>query len=271
MGLLPPRPLRLDSKALSRRRLKKTALAAFVGAMGLAFLGAAAFVARELIEERQLWNQGTDGRVVEYSGNVEKSQFLGLTIIYDYKLEVHWIDASGSRRKGSTRFSRMFVGIPQDDEPRLRYDKSAPERFVLSWAAQGGLARYGTAIGCLALGLLMVLGAISLVRSERRRTRALQMSAEDGEEVFGRVQKTWQYRGTHYVHYRLPDDPKLRKYQGDAPLILMRDGAQHVLLLRSPRAPDAPYLVEADLRAFELSPEERARFVDAVQTIPLTG
>lgn len=271
MALLPPRPLRLDSRALSRRRLKKMALAAFIGAIGLGFCVGCAFFTRELIEERRLWNQGTEGRVLQYSGKVEESRILGLGFAYDYKLDVVWLDAKGKQRKGSTSFSRMFTRIPKDDDPGLRYDPSAPDRFVLSWAAQGGLARDGMAIFLGALGLLMVAGTVSLVRVERRRLQALRMCAEDGEEVLGRVEKAWQNKGTHHVHYRFPDEPRLRKYQGDAPLLVERDGAQHVLALRSPRAPDAPFLVEADLRSFELSPEERARIVGAVQTITLTG
>jgi len=271
MGLLPPRPLRLDAKALSRRRLKKTALAAFVGLVGLGFAVGCFFFAKEVLEERKLWRQGAEGRVLNYSGKVEESQFIFVTFAYDYKLDVSWVDAQGKRHSGPSKFSLMFKPIPKDDEPGLRYDPSAPDRFVLSWAALGGFPRYGWPIFFAALALLMVGGAIALVRTERQRLRALHMCAEDGEEVLGRVEKAWQYKGTHNVRYRLPDDPKLHKYQGDAPLILMRDGAQHVLVLRSPRAPDAPYLVEADLRSFELSPDDRARLVGAVQTISTTG
>ena len=271
MGLLPPRPLRLDSKVLSRRRLKKTALAAFVGVVGLGFTVGCVFFAREVLEERRLWNQGTEGRILNYSGRVEESRLLFLTFAYDYKLDVSWMDARGARRNGPSRFSLMFKPIAKDDEPSLRYDPSAPDRFVLSWAALGGFPRYGWPLFFAALALLMVGGAIAMVRTERQRARALRMCAEDGEEVLGRVEKTWQYKGTHHVHYRLPDEPKLRKYQGDAPLILEREGGQHVLLLRSPRAPDALYLVEADLRSFELSPEERVQITGAVQTITLTG
>ncbi len=271
MALLPPRPLRLDSRALSRRRLKKTAVSAFVGAMGVAFCVGSAFFARQLFEERRLWDHGAEGRVLHLSGKVEESQQLGLTLIYDYKLDVRWLDAWGTERNGSTRFSRMFKGVPKDEVPGLRYDRSVPDRFVLSWAAEGGLPRHGIAILCGGLGLLMVLGSIAMFRAERRRLQALRMCAEDGEEVLGRVEKTRQRKGVHYVHYRFPDDTRVRKYQGDAPFLLTRDGVQQVLALRSPRAPDAPFVVEADLRCFELSPEERARIGDALQTISLTG
>jgi hypothetical protein len=68
------------------------------------------------------------------------------------------------------------------------------------------------------------------------------------------------------VHDRLPDEGRLRKYEGDAPLLFHREGVQQVLALRSPRAPDAPFLVEADLRSFDLSQDERARIGNVVQT-----
>lgn len=271
MGFLPPRPLRLDPRALSRRRLKKAALVAFIGAIGLGFCVGCAFLTRELIQERRLWNQGAEGRVLQYSGKVEESRLVVLTLLYDYKLDIRWVDAQGKQHKGPTSFSRVFSAIPKDEDPTLRYDPSAPDRFVLSWAAQGGLARDGMAILCGAMALLMVGGTVSLVRGERRRLQALRICAEDGDEVLGRVEKTWQYKGTHYVHYRFPDEPRLRKYQGEAPLLVTHEGAQHVLALRSPRAPDAPFLVEADLRSFDLSPEERTRIAGAVQTITLTG
>src|SRR5262245_40865355 len=100
MGLLPPRPLRLDSKALSRRRLKKTALTGFLGVVGIGLCVGCAFFTRELVEERRLWNQGAEGRVVDYSGKVEESQLLFLTFAYDYRLDVQWLDAQGNRRSG---------------------------------------------------------------------------------------------------------------------------------------------------------------------------
>ena len=71
-------------------------------------------------------------------------------------------------------------------------------------------------------------------------------------------------QGLHYVQYRLPDDGRLRKYQGEQPLIVLSQGNQHVLALRSPRAPDSPFLVGADLRCFELSQDERTRIGNAL-------
>ena len=159
MGLLPPRPLRLDSKVLSRRRLKKTALAAFVGVVGLGFTVGCVFFAREVLEERRLWNQGTEGRVLNYSGRVEESRLLFLTFAYDYKLDVSWMDARGARRNGPSRFSLMFKPIAKDDEPSLRYDPSAPDRFVLSWAALAGFPRYGWPLFFAALALLESLAS----------------------------------------------------------------------------------------------------------------
>ena len=44
---------------------------------------------------------------------------------------------------------------------------------------------------------------------------------------------------------------------------MARDGELHALALRSPRAPGSPYLVEADLRPFELPVEVRARILTA--------
>jgi len=266
MALLPPRPLRLDSRALAARRLKKMALNALVAGVGLAFSVGALFLTRELLGERALWDRGAEGRILRVSGKVEESQKLGLTFFYDYDLEVRWADGEGREREGKTSFLRMFKAVSEGEAPTLRYDPTAPDRIVLSWAAQGGLPRNGTAIVCGALGVLMLLGAIAMVRTERHRMQALRICAEDGEEVLCPVEKAWEYKGVHYVHYRLPDEGRLRKYEGDAPLLFHREGVQQVLALRSPRAPDAPFLVEADLRSFDLSQDERSRIGNAVRT-----
>ena len=45
----------------------------------------------------------------------------------------------------------------------------------------------------------------------------------------------------------------------EAPLVLSRNGARQLLGLRSPRAPERIYLVQADLAPFDFSDEERAR------------
>ena len=109
----------------------------------------------------------------------------------------------------------------------------------------------------------MLLCARALVRVERERLALLFMCAEDGEEVLCPVHKTWSQKGVYYLKYRLPDDDRVRVYRGEAPLLVARDGELHALALRSPRAPGSPYLVEADLRPFELPVEVRARILTA--------
>lgn len=266
MAILPPRPLRLDARSLASRKLRKTALALFVAAVGGAFSVGAVFLTRQLLAERALWERGAGGRVVRLSGKLEKWQKLGLTFFYDYALEVSWADDQGRVHQGKSSFEWMFKGVPESDVPELRYDPAAPDRFVLSWAAQGGLPRDGMAILCAALGTLMTLGTIAMIRGERRWLELLRICAEDGDEILGRVEKAWQHKGVHYVRYRLPDDGRVRKHEGEQPLILLSGGVQHVLALRSPRAPDSPFVVAADLRCFELSEDERARVGKALGT-----
>jgi len=264
--VLPPRPLRLDSRALGSRRLKKGLLALFVAVVGASFGIGSAIFTRQLLGERALWERGTGGKIVHLSGKVQEWQKLGLTIFYDYALEVSWADGQGQVHDGKTSFERMFKGVPDGETPELRYDPAAPDRFVLSWAARGGLPRNGMAILCGALGLLMLLGTLAMVRQEKRWVELLRICAEDGDEMLCRVEKAWQYKGVHTVQYRLPDDGRLRKYEGEQPLIVVRNGVQHLLALRSPRAPDAPFVIGADLRCFELSHDERARIGAALAT-----
>ncbi|HWE25906.1 MAG TPA: hypothetical protein VG496_18365, partial [Myxococcales bacterium] len=65
------------------------------------------------------------------------------------------------------------------------------------------------------------------------------------------------------LKYRLPDEDRVRVYRGEAPLLVARNGELHAVALRSPRAPQSPYVVEADLRPFELPTEVRARILTA--------
>jgi len=263
MALLPARPLQLDPRALAQRRLRNFGVTAVLIAMGIAFWAGSAVSARQIVAERFLWERGTHGKVLHLSGKVEETQKMGLTFFYDYDLDVKWLDAQGREHSGKTSFGRTFRGVGKREAAILRYDPAAPDRFVLSWAAKGGLPRAGIAILCALLGGLMLLCSRSLVKLERRRLELLRMCAEDGEEVVGQVEKAWSHKGVHYLRYRLPDDVRVRKYQGDAPFVFAREGALHVLALRSPRAPDAPYLVEADLRSFDLPLEVRARVLSA--------
>ncbi|HYS08097.1 MAG TPA: hypothetical protein VEP66_05110 [Myxococcales bacterium] len=265
MALLPPRPLRLDARALAARRWKKVSLAILVAGLGAGFAVGAGFCTRELLAERALWERGVEGHVQRLSGKVLETQKLGLTFIYDYRVDVAWTDAQGTPHEGKTSFERMFKGVPRSEIPALRYDPQRPDRIVLSWAAQGGLPRHGMAILCALLGVLMLLGTVAMVRSERRRMEALRICAEDGEEMECRVEKTWEHKGVYFVQYRLADDGRLRKYEGERPLMFLRNGVPHVLALRSPRAPDAPYLPEADLRLFDLSEADRARIREALR------
>ena len=263
MPFLPARPLQLDARALAQRRLRNFGVIAVLVAMGAAFCAGSVVSAKQVIEERLLWERGVQGKLVHISGKVEETQKLGLTFFYDYDLDVKWTDAQGHPHSGKTSFGRTFRGVGKREAPRLRYDPSAPDQFVLSWAAQGGLPRSGMAVLCALLGVLMIMCARTLSKVERRRLELLRMCAEDGEEVVGTVEKAWSQKGVHYVRYRLPDDLRPRKYQGDAPFVFSRDGSLHVLALRSPRAPDAPLLVEADLRSFDLPVEVRARVLSA--------
>ncbi|HKC60341.1 MAG TPA: hypothetical protein VKB92_09655 [Myxococcales bacterium] len=264
MALLPARrPLELDPHALAQRRLRNFGVTAVLVAMGAAFCAGSVVSARQVVQERVLWSRGMQGKLVHLSGKVEETQKLGLTLFYDYDLDVKWLDSQGRQHSGKASFGRTFRAVGKREPPRLRYDPENPDHFVLSWAAQGGMPRAGVALLCGLLGGLMLLGARTLAKIERRRLELLQMCAEDGEEVVGEVEKAWSHKGIHYLRYRLPDDMRVRKYQGDAPFVFAREGALHVLALRSPRAPDAPFLVEADLRSFDLPIEVRARVLSA--------
>ena len=126
--------------------------------MGGGFCFACFNEARQIFNERLLWARGTPGRLVHVSGRVEETQKLGLTFFYDYDLDVKWLDAQGQQHSGKTSFGRTFRGIGKHEQARLRYDPTAPEAFVLSWAAQGGLPRFGLALLCGLIAFRVRLG-----------------------------------------------------------------------------------------------------------------
>ena len=258
MGILPPRPLPLDRRALTRRALRHAAMSILVSAVAIGFCVGAVYFGREIARERALWREGVPGRVMSVHGKVESTDFL----FNDYNLDVDWADDHGVARSAKTSFLLTGAKVPAGVAPALRYDAADPSRIVLSWAAEGGAPRAALPVIMGVIGLLMLAAFPLMLREERRKLELLRLCAEDGEEVFPELLGLTVYKGTWTVRYRMPDDPKEHKAAGrDKPLVIDRDGAHRLLALRSPRAADRIHLVAADLAPFELSAEQRARIL----------
>ena len=256
MGILPPRPLRLDPRPLARRARRHALVSGLILVVAAALCAACAFLGREILSERALWHAGTPGRVLSLRGKVESTNFL----FNDYDLEVKWADAEGRARSGKTSFLLTGVKVDTQAAPGLRYDSADPTRIVLSWAGESGVPRAALPLALGGLGLFMLVAFPLHLREERRKLELLRLCAEDGEEVLPQLVDLTVYKGVHTICYRMPDDLQARKDSArEAPLVLSRNGARQLLGLRSPRAPERIYLVQADLAPFDFSDEERAR------------
>lgn len=258
MGILPPRPLRLDPRALARRAGRHLLTSALILVVAIGFCVGCGYLGRDILRERALWRAGLPGRVLSVEGKVESTNFL----FNDYRLEVRWTDAQGSARTAKTGFLLTGAKVDASAAPSLRYDPADPSRIVLSWAAESGVASAALPLLMGVLGLFMLVAFPFMLREERRKLTLVKMCAEDGEEVLPQLVGLTEYKGNWTIRFRMPDDPQVRKAAGrDEPLVLHRDGGQRLLALRSPRAPDRIYLVQADLAPFDLSDQERARIL----------
>ena len=256
MGILPPRPLRLDPIALTRRARRHVLMAGLILAVAAGMCAGCAWLGREILRERALWRSGVPGRVLSLRGKLQSTDFL----FNDYDLEVLWADAGGRQRSGKTSFLITGMKVDAQSVPGLRYDPADPSRIVLSWAGESGVPRAALPLLLGAFGLFLLFAFPFHLREERRKLELLRLCAEDGEEVLPQLVGLTVYKGIWSIRYRMPDDLAVRKASArEAPLVLQRNGEQRLLGLRSPRAPERIYLAQADLKPFDFSDEERTR------------
>jgi hypothetical protein len=106
----------------------------------------------------------------------------------------------------------------------------------------------------------MLYQAGVFVRQELQRRRALRMFAEDGLEVPCELRSMERRRGIYEVAFTLPkSETVVRRQRLSPPLIVEHEGLDYVIGLTSARDVIGTWtLLDADLRPFDLSPEERA-------------
>jgi len=90
----------------------------------------------------------------------------------------------------------------------------------------------------------MLVGRSRWSATERQRMEALRVCAEDGEEVLCRVEKRGNTRASTTCSIGCPTTTGLRKYEGAAPLLFVRDGVQECSRCARRAHQDAPFLVE---------------------------
>jgi len=118
-----------------------------------------------VLSDRNLWERGTAAPRVRVGGRVKSNRM----ILKTYELDVDFQDAAGGMHRGHEEFTTLFSSVDQEQEPQLRYDPSAPTRFVLSWARDVTGGRMMAALFFLVMGPVFRLGAFLYARQHLRQ------------------------------------------------------------------------------------------------------
>lgn len=268
MGVLPPRPLLLDPAYLARLRRKLWLTSALLLAVGGGFLTGCFFFTREVLDERALWDRGVAGAVESVSGDVTEYSKLGITFLYEYKLDVSYLDAEGAPHRGESKFDLLWSPLAGDlGTAALRYDPADPARFVLSSAIEVGWPRWGLSALMGVLAGMMLVGLGLHLRGHAHSLRAFAICAEDGVELAAPLLSLSRQYGTVSLSFSVPHREKpVKQALQDEPLVIQRDNVPHVVVLSSPRDRDRLVVVRASLAPFAFDPAKRAEILERAAT-----
>src|SRR5262245_37583738 len=213
MGILPA-PRRLVDRAYAARVTRKSWLmSALFVVVGSGFTFAFVHFGHEVITEHQLWQSGEAGEIQELSWQLRASGKAGVTIFYDYTVDVAYLDQTGQLHQGHTEFDLVWSPVADEfGSTRLRYDRADPSRFALSSSAEAGAARWAAPVLFGVLGAMMWLGLVLTRRTHATRLRWFEQVAFDGEEILAPLHgvQPVPHQGFQ-VSFSLPGDPKKRK------------------------------------------------------------
>ena len=248
-GLLPPRPLMIDPKAVAKERRKVFLLLALFLVAGVGFGAGGAYFTSNVLHHRHVWENGRPGQITDLSGEVRRSGKLGLTIFHDYDLQISFLDEKGQTHSGELEFSLFWSEADTSADPELRYLAASPEVFTLSPAVTSGpVSIWGATTMMMTLAALMLFAMFGTVRQSREQARRLRLVLEDGEEVLAELITVTNVQGNFVVRYQVDGESKPRSDSFRAPPLLVTDAkGSKVVLLRSPREPEHYVLVRHDL------------------------
>jgi len=241
--------------AARRKRLLILELALALLSIGCAV--AAVWLTRTAWRERVVWQTGMEGRLLSSSGQLHTTSKFGVTVFYDYRLDVAFADAAGARHAAHVEFETLWTPVDQRWPLSLRYLPADPSRPALSWAIDAGGWRWGMPIMIWVMLAVFVLAGLESYRRQIGREGALREVALDGEEVLLPLLSMSRHRQTWTVRYERTPGASVNAFEAAPPLIALRDGKQYLVALRSARGGD-PVLLPEDLRVFEMSASDRA-------------
>jgi len=123
---------------------------------------------RGVVADRELWEKGIPASHVRVGGRVKTNRM----ILKEYQLEIDFQDTSGGMHHGREEFTTLFTTVDQGRPPELRYDRTDPSRFVVSWARDVTGGRLSACVLFLVMGPVFLVGAVLYLRGERRRVPA---------------------------------------------------------------------------------------------------
>lgn len=188
---------------------------------------------------------------------------MGLVKFYDYDLKVAYTDSDGRQYSKPLKVESMLKAMDQTNEPGVKFDPKNPENFVLSWAIDLGWARWSW-LGFKWLLILTCGGLLALIiRGGTRTLWSARSAAAKSDEVLLEVERIEPFlvNGSHHgqfvVHYRLPDGSS-RNVTMHPPLVLEREGKQHVVALLPLDKPQNAVILEENLMPFAFNSGEEA-------------
>ena len=261
--ILPSRPLRIDESALRAQRRKSWRVAAALTLFGIGCAAMVGWETRSILRERAILDGGAPVRLTRFGGKVEATSKLGVELFYEYKLQVAYLDPSGTERTAPIEFTTFWKPVDEQVQPTVKVLPDDPLHPAITWASDAGGWRLWIPILFSSMFGLMVYAVSGLLRRTRRRELALRACAEESEELTFPLVFATQNRGTWTVKYQPEPGKTATDSATEAPLVVVRDGRQHVVALRSTST--GPVLLRASLAEFQLSPEERRAIGERLQ------
>jgi hypothetical protein len=256
------RPLKVSKSFVWRSWAGAVLFLAFGVAAGLGYPTWQAFEARNILADQALWARGLEAADGELSGRRTSHNF----ILNDYKLDVAYVDQSGTRHRGQAKFDLFLSSVADGAPVAVRYDPGAPDRFVLSWAILYSGGRWASVAFFIIVG--MGIGVICTLagRDALRRLAEARQAARDSDDIeiaLESIVQVKQYgRSTGVVTYKyLVSDasgkPRKRSVSFDrrkqhTPIFLDPEKTR-VLAVRPRSAVDRPIVLRSDFYPFDLN------------------
>jgi hypothetical protein len=258
--MLPARPYRVRSELTLRAWLAALGLAALSLAPAPFVVRWRAGAARELLEERHIWDEGAVARDVRGNWVLDK----GL-IFDDYRYDFHYTDERGGVHQQTSEVTSIRA-LDIENPVEVRY---VGDRVAISAAFERLGDRWIAWYAGNAPPVMLTFGILFLAALQLRRWMDVRHAGDRSDEVELHIdqverihfKRTASERFRYHCHLPLADGRRVRcevvfnAALGEYPLF--SDEAQSRLLaLVSPHAPRRPVIVRNDMYPYQLDSQQ---------------